>query len=96
MTEIRIRNRREVIEEIIWSGFPEGHVALRNPRHLAETADAFISEQGRPLADLATDPIAVNHVAYRMARPDERFDDDAVEAYSDLAEYIFRALAMAE
>lgn len=85
-----------MIEEIIWSGFPEGHVALRNPRRLAETVDEFLVEQGRSLPELATDPIAVNHVAYRMARPEERLDDEAVEAYSDLAEYIFRALAMAE
>ena len=95
MSEIRIRTRQEVIEEIIWSGFPEGHVALRNPRQLARTADEFISEQERPLVDLATDPIAANHVAYRMARSEERLDDDVVEAYSDLAEYVFRALAMA-
>ena len=96
MTEIQIRTRREVIEEIIWSGFPEGHVALKNPRELAEIADSFINEQERPLADLATDPIAINHVSYRMARPEERLDDEIVEAYCDLSEYIFRALAMAE
>ena len=96
MTEIRFRTRPEVIEEVIWAGFPEGHVALRNPRQLAEVVDEFITEQNRPLADLATDPVVLNHVAYRMARPDERLDDNIVETYCDLAEYVLRALAMAE
>ena len=85
-----------MIEEVIWSGFPEGHVALRNPRQLAAIVDEFIVEQNRSLSDLATNSIAINHVAYLMARPDERLEDTIVESYCDLAEYIFRALAMAE
>ena len=58
--------------------------------------DEFITEQDRPLPDLATNSIAINHVAYRMARPAERLSDPIVDSYCDLAEYIFRALAMAE
>jgi hypothetical protein len=94
--ETESKTRSEIIEEVIWSGFPEGHVALRNPRQLAQIVDEFIVEQDRSLADLATNSIAINHVAYRMARPEERLDDPVVESYCDLAEYIFRALALAE
>ena len=96
MPETESKTRRDVIEEVIWSGFPEGHVALRNPRQLAKIVDEFIIEQDRSLTDLATNSIAINHVAYQMARPEERLEEPVVDSYCDLAEYIFRALAMAE
>ena len=85
------------IEEIIWAGFPEGHTALRNPRFLAGAVESFLASQPpRSLSELATDPIVINHLAYRMARPGERLKDEIVEIYCDLAAYVLRALAMAE
>lgn len=84
-----------LIEEIILSGFNEGHIAHKNPPLLAEIASRFIEEKSadRSLAEIATDRIAHNHLAYLMAEESERFDDALIDQYAELAEYIFRSLA---
>ncbi len=56
----------------------------------------FLVEQGRSARELLGDPVAVNHLAYLMARPKERLEDDFVEQYCGLVRYALRALAMGE
>lgn len=84
------------LEEIFWSGFPEGVRPLRAPRFLASVTGKFLDEQGRSARALLGDPVAVNHLAFLMARPSERLDDDLIEQYCYLARYALRALAMDE
>lgn len=87
-----------LIEEIILSGFNEGHIAHKNPPLLAEIASRFIEEKtaDRSLADLAADRIAHNHLAYLMAEESERLNEALIDQYAELAEYIFRSLATKE
>ncbi|MCB1232034.1 MAG: hypothetical protein KDN19_17325 [Verrucomicrobiae bacterium] len=82
------------LEEIFWAGFPEGMLPLRAPQYLAEVTERFLQDQGRSPRELLGDPVAVNHLAYLMARPSERLRDDFVEQYCTLARYVLRALAM--
>ncbi|MFK5923347.1 MAG: hypothetical protein QM496_14310 [Verrucomicrobiota bacterium] len=90
-----MKTQREMIEELIWSGFPQGYVALRNPEYLAGVIDEFIDKDNRDPVDMLQDSVSLNHVAYRMAKPDERLEDDKVQMYRDLAEYVCRGLALA-
>ena len=93
--EAFMKTQQEMIEELIWSGFPQGYVALRNPEYLAEVIDQFIERENLDPVDMLQDSVSLNHVAYRMAQPEERLNDDKVQMYRDLAEYVCRGLALA-
>ena len=94
--ETFMKTQREMIEELIWSGFPQGYVALRNPEYLARVIDEFIEKDNRDPVEMLQDSVTLNHVAYRMAKPNERLEDDKVQMYRDLAEYVCRGLALAD
>ena len=87
---------RSGLEEIFWSGFPEGVRPLRAPSFLASVTEEFLAAQGRSPRELLGDPVAVNHLAYLMARPSERMEDDYIEQYCRLVRFVLRALAMKE
>jgi len=88
----------ELIEEVIITGFHDGHVAFRNPRLFAEITANFVETktETREISDLAADPVTHNHLAYLMAAPTERLDDSLIDEYAELAEYILRAIAFAD
>ncbi len=94
--ETFIKTQREMIEELIWSGFPQGYVALRDPEYLAGVIDGFIERKNLDPVAMLQDSVSLNHVAYRMAKPEERLQDDVVQMYRDLAEYVCRGLALAD
>lgn len=87
---------RNGLEEIFWSAFPEGHPPLRSPQDLAEVTEEFLARAGQDPESILQDSVAINHLAFLMARPRERLDDAAVEEYCELARFALRALAMAD
>jgi len=92
--EAFMKTQQEMIEELIWSGFPQGYVALRSPEYLARVIDEFIETENHDPVEMLQNSVSLNHVAYRMAKPDERLEDDKVQMYRDLAEYVCRGLAL--
>ena len=87
---------RNGLEEIFWSAFPEGHPPPRSPQDLAAVTEEFLGRIDRDPEVILQDPVAINHLAFLMARPKERLDDDAVEDYCELARFALRALAMTD
>ena len=91
--ETFMKTQREIIEDLIWSVFPQGNVGLRNPQYLAGVIDEFIEKENLDPVMMLQDSVSLNHVAYRMASSQERLEDDKVQMYRDLVEYVCRRLA---
>lgn len=87
---------RSELEEIFWSAFPEGHPPPRSPGDLATITEAFLKKHEESPDQLLRDPVAINHLAFLMAQPAERLDDEQIEVYCEVARFALRALAMAE